>query len=86
MIIGSPRPFWQNGCPRPPAEVWHRWKETFIDYLNPVPLVYKVSIPEVIKVKLLRWCLGEHGQVTFDTRRLDEATTLGDTFMQLNSI
>ncbi len=57
-----------------------------MDYVNLVPLVNKVSVPEVIKVKLLRLCLGEHGQATFDTRQLNETTTLDDALMHLDSI
>ncbi len=68
MKIGSPRPLWPNGCPRPPAEVWYRWRETLVDYVNPLPFVNIVSVPEAIKMKLLRLCLGEHGQTTFDAR------------------
>ncbi len=45
-----------------------------MDYVNRLPFVNKVSVPEAIKVKLLRLCLGEHGQITFAARRLDEAT------------
>ncbi len=86
MTIGSPRPFWPIGSARPPAEVWYRWKETLVDYVNLLPFVNKVSVPEAIKVKLLRLCLGEHGQTTFDTRRLDEATTLDDALIRLDSI
>ncbi len=55
-----------------------------MDYANPVPFVNKVSVPELIKVK--RLCLGEHGQAIFDTRRLNEATTLDDALMTLDSI
>ncbi len=56
----------------------YRWKETFMDYVNLVLLVNKLSVPEIIKVKVLRLCLGERGQATFDARRLDEAwMTLG---------
>ncbi len=83
MTIGSPRPFWPIGSPRPPAEIWFRWKEMFMDYVNLVPLVNKVFVPEVIEVKLLRLCPSEHGQTTFDTRRLDEATTLDDALMHI---
>ncbi len=57
-----------------------------MDYVNLFPLVNKVSVPELIKVKPLRLCLGEHGQATFDTRRLNEATTLDDALMHLDSI
>ncbi len=58
-----------------------------MDYVNLLPSVNKVSNPEVIKVlKLLRACLGELGQATFDTRRLSEASTLDDALMHLDSI
>ncbi len=42
MTNGSPRPFWPIGSPRPPAEVWYRWKETLADYVNLLPFVNKV--------------------------------------------
>ncbi len=44
-----------------PAEVWYSWKETLVVYVNLLPFVNKVSVPEAIDVKLLRFCLGEHG-------------------------
>ncbi len=37
-------------------------------------------------MKLLRFCLGEHGQTSFNKRRLDEVSTLDDALMQLASI
>ncbi len=43
-----------------------------MDYVNLLPLVNKVSIPEGIKVKFLRLCLSEHRQASFDKKRLDE--------------
>ncbi len=57
-----------------------------MDYVNLLPLVNKISVPEVINVKLLRLCFGERGQATFDRRRLNEATSLDDTLMHLDSI
>ncbi len=45
-------------------------------------LVNKMSVPEVIKLQLLQLCFDEHGQATFNTRRLDEASTLDDALMR----
>ncbi len=67
-------------------KICNRWKEILVDYVNLLPFVNKVSVPEVIKKKFLRLCLGEHGQTTFDARRLDEATTLDDSVMHFDSI
>ncbi len=86
MTNRSPRPLWPNSSPRPPAEVWYRWKETLVDYVNRLPFGNKVSALEAIKVKLLRVCHGEHGQTTFDASQLDEDTTLDDALMHLDSI
>ncbi len=86
MKIGSLRPFWPIGSPRSPAEVWYRWKEPLVDCVNLPPFVNKISVPEDIKMKLLRLCLGEHGQTTFDARRLDEVTTMDDALMHLVNI
>ncbi len=36
-------------------------------------------------MKLLRLLLGENGQITFDARRLSEASTLEDALRQLNN-
>ncbi len=69
-----------------PAEVWFRWEETFMDCVNLILLLNKIPVPEIITVKLLRLCLGEHGQGSFDTRRLGEATALGDALMHFDSI
>ncbi len=71
-------PFW--------PEVWSRWKEAFTDYVKlfPTVLVNKVSVLEAIKVKLLRLCLIELGQSTFNARRLDEASSMNETLNHLN--
>ncbi len=51
-----------------------------MDHVNLLPLVCKASVPEVIKVKSLRLCLGEHGRATLDIRRL------GDSLMHFDII
>ncbi len=86
MALHSPRPFWPIGSPSPPAGAWARWSETFIDYVNILPIVNNSTLTEVLKLKLLRLLLGENGQITFDARRLSEASTLEDALRQLNNI
>ncbi len=55
-----------------------------MDYVNVLPLVIKVSVPEAIKLKLLRLFLTELGQSTFDSRRLDEASSMDKALNHLN--
>ncbi len=55
-----------RGYPRPSPEDWSRWKETFMGNVKLVPLLNKVSVPDVIK--LLRSCLWAPGQSNFDAR------------------
>ncbi len=76
MALHSPRPFWPRGSPSPPAGAWARWSETFIDYVNLLPIVNNCALTEALKLKLLRLLLGENVQVTFDARRLNEASSL----------
>ncbi len=67
------------GSPSPPAGAWARWSETFIDYVNLLPIVNNFTLTEVLKLKLLRLLLGENA------RRLNEASTLEDAFRQLTN-
>ncbi len=53
-------------------------------YVKLLPLINKVSVLEAIKLKLLRLCLGELGQSTFDVRRLHEASSMDETLNHLN--
>ncbi len=85
MALHSPRPFWPRGSPSPPAGAWARWSETFIDYVNLLPIVNNCTLTEVLKLKLFRLLLGENGQVAFDARRLNEASSLEDALRQLNN-
>ncbi len=57
-----------------------------MDYVKLLPLINKVSVSEAIKLKLLRLCLGELGQSTFDARRLDEASSMDEALNHLNSM
>ncbi len=84
MALHSPRPFWPIGSPSPPAGAWARCSDTFVDYVNLLPIVNNSTLTEVLKLKLLRLLLGENGQITFDARRLSEASTLEDALRQLN--
>ncbi len=47
-------------------------------------LFSKISVAETIKLKLLRMCLGELGQTTFEARRLDEASPMDEALNRLN--
>ncbi len=57
-----------------------------MDYVKLLPLINKVFVPEAIKLKLLRLCLGELGQSTFDARLLHEACSIYNTLNHLNSM
>ncbi len=53
-------------------------------YVKLVPLLNKVSVPDVIK--LLRSCLCAPGQSNCDTRRPDEASSVDEAVGHLNRI
>ncbi len=83
MPFDLPRPFWPGNCPRPPAVSWSCWRETFLDYVKLLPIVNRETLTEVMKLKLL--LLGENGQASFDTRRMNESSSLDDGLNNLTT-
>ncbi len=81
IALHSPRPFWPRGSPSPPAGAWVRWNESFIHYVNLLPILNNSSLTEVLKLKLFRLLLGENGQTIFDARRPNEASSLEDALV-----
>ncbi len=56
-------------------------------YANPLRINVTIPTPtEAIKLKLLRLLPGENRHSPFDTRLLNEASSLGDALRQLNRI
>ncbi len=83
----SIQPFWPANRPKPSADSWRIWKQTFLDYVDLLPTVNNtVRLTEVQKLKLLRLYLGDLGQSYFDARRLNEEPTLKDALRQLTKL
>ncbi len=57
-----------------------------MEYVKLRPTINKVSVRDAIKWKLLRLCLGELGQSTFEARRLDKASFMGEPRNHFNRI
>ncbi len=57
-----------------------------MDYVKLLPIVNNATLTEVMKLKLLRLLIGENGQRSFDTRRMNKASSLDDALEQLNRI
>ncbi len=55
-----------------------------MNYVKLLPLINNVSLPGVIKLKLLQLCLGELGQPPFAARRLEEAPSMDEALYHLN--
>ncbi len=85
MALHSTLLFWPRGSPSPPAGAWARWSETFVDYVNLLPIVNSSTLTDVLKLKLFGLLLGENRQTLFDFRRLNEASSLEDALRQLNN-
>ncbi len=69
----SIQPFLPANSPKPAADAWYQWKQTFVDYVDLLPSMNNAApLTEVLKLKLLRIYLGVLGQSFYDARRLNE--------------
>lgn len=75
--MNLPPSFWPCSTDKPSQSAWFRWRKTFADFLELLPILNPtVSLTEAHKIKLLRQSLGDEGQRHFDALRIENLSSL----------
>ncbi len=83
----SIQPSWPTKNPKPAADVWYQWKQTFPSYVGLLPSMNNAApLTEILKPKLLGLYLGELGRSYYDARRLNKQSSLEDALKQLTKL
>ncbi len=79
--------FWPEAAAKPSSESWNQWKNSFLDYLDVLPMWSRQSdVTKLQKVKLLRLYPGEAGQRYFDSLSFQPDCSVADVFKELGRL